>query len=91
MIYVLCVSSALETIERDPRHKGVLRLLRGERDERQFGDGAMGFRNTNRLPPNARAEISDFLQKSRTESAAENTEPIPAALKMLQTFRQLTM
>ncbi|MGC2467028.1 MAG: BLUF domain-containing protein [Candidatus Acidiferrum sp.] len=34
-----------ETIERDPRHRGVLVLLRGTSEQRLFPDWTMGFRD----------------------------------------------
>lgn len=39
------IEALLERLSRDPRHRGIIRLLAHDVPERTFGDWSMGFRN----------------------------------------------
>jgi hypothetical protein len=81
------VEQLLETITRDPRHKGMMELLRGDLTERQFPDWTMGFHRVSDLAPEDRAFVSDFLEKPFPEPG---TDAVPhESLKLLRVFRNL--
>ncbi len=48
-------------IRRDPRHRGLITLLRGEIAARQFPDWSMGFRELSRAPDSSEKGYSDFM------------------------------
>ncbi|MES2460702.1 MAG: BLUF domain-containing protein [Armatimonadota bacterium] len=81
------VDPLLKKIERDPRHKGVLEMLRGDLEERQFPEWSMGFRNLTDLSPEDRASVSGFLLNPSPESGSDETAH--ESLKLLQVFRRL--
>jgi hypothetical protein len=81
------VDSLLKTIGRDPRHKGMMELLRGELTERQFSEWSMGFRTAAELAPEDRAMVSDFLEKPFPDSGAVGVPH--ESLKLLRVFRSL--
>lgn len=60
------VESLHKAIKQDPRHHGLLTLLAGEADEREFRDWTMGFRDL-RTPESERvAGYNDFMNTALT-------------------------
>jgi len=56
-------------VERDPRHGGVITLLQGHGEERQFPDWSMGFRDLNSPEAIATPGYSEFLNTPLTGEA----------------------
>lgn len=79
------VDALIPKLRRDPRHTGLIVLLRKPIDAPIFGEWRMAFRNTSELSPVELSEVSKFLQP--TFSEGENGEQSSAALKLLQVFR----
>lgn len=55
-------------IAADPRHRGMLTLLRKRIPERQFARWSMAFQNVDELSPEERAGFSTFLRPLTAES-----------------------
>ncbi len=51
------VETTLQRIERDPRHRGLIRLIGGPLEERLFGEWSMGF---NDLSGKSRIDLPGF-------------------------------
>ena len=79
------VQSLFDSIHRDPRHHGVLVLIRGERATRQFPEWSMAFGDLDLVNGDA-SEYSDFLRRP-SASADFGAEP-GAAQKLLLSFRK---
>jgi hypothetical protein len=78
------VTATRTRIESDPRHRGMITLLEGECDKREFEDWSMAFE---KLDDPTAAELpgySDFLRRD-TDAASHRS----AALRLLQFFRDL--
>lgn len=62
-------------IERDPRHRGLLTLLQGTSDEREFAEWSMAFRNLDAADAPGTPGYSEFLNTPLTsqEFAADPT------------------
>jgi hypothetical protein len=58
------VKALFEKVSRDPRHKGVLVLLEGEIDQRDFPDWSMGFKNLTALELDDVKGYNEFLNLS---------------------------
>ena len=75
------VRNLTERLERDPRHHGMLVLLEGEREEREFDGWSMGFRDLTAAGDLADVEgYSEFLD---TPLTADAFGADPAASKRL--------
>ena len=79
------VQSLLDSISRDPRHRGLLVLIRGHQEVRQFQEWSMAFGDLDLVGDDA-GEYSDFLRRP-TASADFGAEP-GAAQKLLLSFRK---
>jgi hypothetical protein len=78
------VAATRVRIETDPRHRGMITLLEGDCDGRDFENWSMAFE---KLDDPTAAELpgySDFLRRDTDESAHHS-----AALRLLQFFREL--
>jgi hypothetical protein len=75
-----------ERIVRDPRHHGVIQLIRAPLAERQFGDWAMAFGDLNDPAVAKRPGYSDYLQTPLTAESFAGNEQL--ALRLLQTFKR---
>lgn len=53
-------------ISRDPRHRGVLTLVEGERKDRCFGDWSMGFQDLSSPEARATPGYSEFMNMPLT-------------------------
>jgi hypothetical protein len=53
-------------ISRDPRHRGILTLVEGEREDRCFGDWSMGFQDLNSPEARATPGYSEFMNTPLT-------------------------
>lgn len=75
-----------DKILKDPRHKGVITLLKGALKERQFSKWSMAFTNINSLNQLKRDGYSSFLKKPFTEDYF-GSHP-SGALKLLLSFKK---
>jgi acylphosphatase len=80
------VSKLVETIERDPRHKGVLVLLRGTSEERLFPDWTMGFRDLTDQSAAKPPGYTDFMNTPLT--GAEFSKDPNRCLRLLLLFKK---
>jgi hypothetical protein len=73
-------------ISRDPRHRGLLPLLQGPLEGRQFPDWTMGFYDLNSAAVRATPGFSEFMNTPLTgeEFSADPTR----SQKLLLTFRR---
>lgn len=70
----------------DPRHKGIITLLKGPLEKREFGNWSMAFQNIDKLSPEDRAASSSFLNEPFTKEAFG---PNPHnAMKLLLSFKE---
>ena len=79
------VRSLVATIEQDPRHRGLITMLRAVADERDFPEWSMGFRDLRRddaTPPG----YSEFLNTPLTED--EFSADPTRCQRLLQGFKQ---
>jgi hypothetical protein len=80
------VRALYTTIQRDPRHHGVLILLQGPLAERQYPDWSMGFRDVNAAEVQSMPSYSEFLNTPLTgEEFASNPS---RCQKLLLTFKK---
>jgi hypothetical protein len=79
------VQSLLDSIRCDPRHHGLLVLIRGPQETRQFREWSMAFGDLDLVGDGA-GEYSDFLRRP-TASAEFGAQP-GAAQKLLLSFRK---
>lgn len=77
------VEATYAEIERDPRHRGLLVLMREPVEERAFPDWSMGFRDLGDLDPATLEGYNDFLQQPAAAGLAERG---PAAYQLLKVF-----
>jgi acylphosphatase len=80
------VAQLYRTIEQDPRHHGVMELLRHPVEQREFGQWSMGFRNLNDATLRATPGYSTFLNEP-LNSAAFQADPTRAR-RLLRIFRE---
>lgn len=82
------VMSLYHTIERDPRHKRLIALLKGPIEERNFPDWEMGFQ---RVDPDA-DEISGYSRFFDDPPPKEAfRDVLPRPLKLLLSFKESNM
>jgi hypothetical protein len=79
------VESLFESINADPRHHGVLVLIRGHQQPRQFREWSMAFGDLDLVGADA-TDYSDFLR--RPSASAEFGAQPGAAQKLLLSFRK---
>ncbi len=73
-------------IEADPRHTGIITLLKSPLEQRRFTGWSMGFRNVDTLDDADRDAFSPFLREPFTTQAFGG-EP-DKALKLLLSFKK---
>jgi hypothetical protein len=73
-------------ISRDPRHRGLLAILQGPVNERQFPDWSMGFKDLRADDVHTTAGYSEFLNTPLT-SAEFSADP-SRCQKLLTTFKK---
>ena len=73
-------------IDRDPRHRNTLLLLQGQREERQFPEWTMGFRDLRSAEALSTSGYSEFLNTPLT--GGEFTADPSRAQKLLMTFKR---
>ena len=73
-------------ILRDPRHRGVITLIQGEQEGRQFPDWSMGFHQIRSAAPVAAPGFSDFL-KTPLHGSRFPTDPT-SCQKLLLGFKK---
>lgn len=74
-----------EHIHRDPRHRGLITLIRQPISERVFGEWSMGFRNLDDLNEQQRVDVSTFLTEPFTSDQWRSSPH--KALTLLRRFR----
>jgi hypothetical protein len=79
------VTELFETIQRDPRHDNVIRILEQSIEERVFGEWEMGFRDVKGEDLRRDPAFSSFLENGFTEQGGVNPS---IAMKLLATFRE---
>lgn len=79
------VLSLMERIKKDPRHHGIITLVEGYTDNRQFSDWSMGFQELNSPEVRLVPGYSEFLNTPLTE-AEFSSNPSRCQL-LLNTFR----
>ena len=80
------VQALYDKIERDPRHRGTLILLKQEIEDRQFPDWSMGFRDLEIADNTRKPGYNEFLNMPLTDSSfMENPSQ---AQKLLQVFER---
>lgn len=80
------IKDLFNKISRDPRHKGVIVLLKQKITQREFPDWSMGFRNLRDVDLNLTPGYRDFLNISLTSPAFE-ADPTRAQ-RLLLMFRK---
>jgi hypothetical protein len=80
------VTTLLTSIESDPRHRGVLVLLRRTSEQRDFPDWSMGFRNLANQDAGNMPGYSDFMNTSLT--GAELSQDPNRCMKLLLLFKK---
>lgn len=81
------VTSLVNRIEADPRHRRMMKLLSGHQTERQFPDWSMGFRDLNAPELRRVPGYSDFLEQPLdADRLAQDGE---RCRQVLDTFRKL--
>lgn len=79
------VKPLFDTINRDPRHQSMIKLIERPLAERQFGEWSMAFRTMEDLSVEQVEGFSDFLNKP---FADEMTAHPSAAYQFLMAFRE---
>lgn len=79
------VDSTFEVILRDPRHRGVLTVLREPISERAFADWSMGFRNLSADQVREIDGLTSFLQQT---PGSELDASASSAYHLLTVFKQ---
>ena len=80
------VRKLANTIEADDRHTGILVLLQGESEERNFPDWSMGFRDLGEQNSLKTSGYSDFLNTPLT--GAEFSRDPSRSMKLLLLFKK---
>lgn len=80
------VTALAARIERDPRHRGFLRLMGRDIPEREFGEWSMGFVDSSAVSSEDRAAFSPMLRDPA--AAAEFFATPGRAHVLLSTFRR---
>ncbi len=79
------VDGLFDTISRDPRHTGILTLLREPLDARVFADWSMGFRELSHEDVQDVEGFNPFLQRSVVGDLETSSS---SALHLLGVFKQ---
>ena len=81
------VRAVLERVRRDPRHRGMLKLIEGFRDGRDFGDWSMAFANLNNEALATTPGYSEFMAKPLND--AEFVSQPSKVRTLLLSFRKV--
>lgn len=74
------------SIERDPRHRGVIVLLREQVEERAFPDWSMGFRDVSGVDLDREDGFTDFLRGG--DEPVRDGRQGELVVSLLRTFRE---
>lgn len=80
------VNNAYARISSDPRHGGLITMLKGPITERNFPDWSMGFRNLDSIEARLAPGYNEFMNEDWRGQPMQES-PL-RALKLLQIFRQ---
>jgi len=75
-------------IERDPRHRGLITLLQGEIEDRQFPTWSMGFREITRAPGPIEDGYTHFMNSADAQFAANPSRAKSLLMKFKQGMEQ---
>ena len=79
------VRALYNKIGRDPRHRGLLTLMQGQQEERQFPDWSMGFKDLNSVDLISNPGYSEFMNRPLFwKGVFERSHEQPAALVDVQ-------
>jgi hypothetical protein len=78
------VLGTYQRISNDSRHRGVITLLQGDIDKRDFAEWSMGFHKVDKESGPALPGYSDFLSR-KTDPNQQRT----ATLKLLENFKSI--
>lgn len=81
------VERTFADIERDPRHRGVIVLLRDRIEQRAFPDWSMGFRDVSGVDLEREDGFTDFL-RGRDDPATGDGSHTEVVGSLLRTFRE---
>lgn len=81
------VLALFERVRSDPRHHGVLTLLKEQIAERRFPDWSMSLKRVDRLDAAQRSQINPFLKEGFTADTYRKNPT--SAVKLLLTFRDV--
>jgi hypothetical protein len=82
------VEKIYDDILKDPRHTGVIRVLKQEIEEREFSDWKMGFINLDEVNPDDIPGFSDFLHVPLKASSFEGDPSFTQSF--LRAFKRVT-
>ncbi|MBC9733636.1 BLUF domain-containing protein [Nocardioides marmotae] len=81
------VERTFAAIERDPRHRGVIVLLREQVEQRAFPDWSMGFRDVSGVDLDREDGFTDFLRGHDDPTTGEDGHAEVVG-SLLRTFRE---
>lgn len=79
------VQNTFARIGADPRHRGIIRLLEGQSQERQFPDWSMAFRDLNSTEARSTEGFNEFLNQSLAPKGLSENKT--RCWKLLEVFR----
>jgi hypothetical protein len=79
------VEKVLVRIQADPRHRGIIQLLQGETEKRNFSEWAMGFKKMDKESVKDLPGYSNFLNLTVDEFKQDPSK----ALALLVSFKQM--
>lgn len=82
------VKSLVAAIKSDPRHRGVIKVLEGFEDERQFPDWSMGFCDLNLAEAATMPGYTPFLNTPLTDEQFISSPNV--ALRLMLAFKKNT-
>lgn len=81
------VERTFAAIEADPRHRGLIVLVREQVEQRAFPDWSMGFRDVSGVDLDREAGFTDFLSGGDDPTAGSGPDAEVVA-SLLRTFRE---
>lgn len=82
------VVTTFETIESDPRHTGVIEVLRDPLDARSFPDWSMGFNDISGIDTADLDGFNDFLQQPAGDGAP-GTRQVSTMLSVFKRYNRI--
>ncbi|WP_167736683.1 BLUF domain-containing protein [Nocardioides sp. 1609] len=82
------VVATFETIEADPRHTGIIEVLRDPLDQRSFPDWSMGFNDITGIAVDHLDGFNDFLQLPPGDDAP-GTQHVSTMLSVFKRYNRI--